>query len=442
MLNANNNLVGIGILPTFGGNNPEIPKAYLIAQFYNADNQPTQQKILYVTTNHYAWNTLGEIQEIALENGRVEIFVANESNTRVFFDDLSIYKSSTPIVQENHYYPFGMNLVGIEKEGTPNHRFQFMGKEKESSFGLNWTETDWRGYEGQLGRFWQVDKMADKYWDFTPYHYVGNNPVNMTDPSGLEGEIPDQHLDEVEITASRLDPDPKPEKIDKSFFIDFKNGKPTNNTEYPEIEVTASRIHDQPTTFFPHVKFPKIPSAEELWKQINKHVQLDKLRRMVTEIPTNVSTLGIFNALVTYLSPKLSMVLVPTIGTILYMNSHNGGNNLTDKENVDDEWLKVGRWMSKDEYELMKTSGRMQEGAGGLTFVSTNGIDDYRGATQTGNIYVEFEVLKRNLLQGGKEGWYKSVGPNAMPMPKKWLSKQLGEFLPSIRNLSNILDTK
>jgi RHS repeat-associated protein len=185
MLNSNNNLVGIGILPTFGGNNAEIPKAYLIAQFYNADNQPTQQKILYVTTNNYAWNTLGEIQEIALENGRVEIFVANESNTGVFFDDLSIYKSPTPIVQENHYYPFGMNLVGIEKEGTPNHRFQFMSKEKESSFGLGWTETDWRGYDGQVGRFWQVDKLAEQAPDWTGYRYGFNNPISNTDPSGL-----------------------------------------------------------------------------------------------------------------------------------------------------------------------------------------------------------------------------------------------------------------
>ncbi len=188
-MTPNNNLVGIGILPTFGGNNAEIPKAYLIAQFYNADNQPTQRKVLYITSANYAWSNLGEIQEIALENGRVEIFVANESNTKVYFDDLSIYKSPTPIVQENHYYPFGMNLVGIEKEGTPNHRFQFMGKEKESSFGLNWTETDWRGYDGQVGRFWQVDKLAEQAPDWTAYRYGFNNPISHTDPSGLFEEI-------------------------------------------------------------------------------------------------------------------------------------------------------------------------------------------------------------------------------------------------------------
>ncbi len=56
-MTPNNNLVGIGILPTFGGNNPEIPKAYSVAQFYNADNQPTQRKVLYVKFENYSWNT-------------------------------------------------------------------------------------------------------------------------------------------------------------------------------------------------------------------------------------------------------------------------------------------------------------------------------------------------------------------------------------------------
>ena len=33
-------------------------------------------------------------------------------------------------------------MAGIEKEGIPDHRFQFnRGTEKELSFGLNWYET-------------------------------------------------------------------------------------------------------------------------------------------------------------------------------------------------------------------------------------------------------------------------------------------------------------
>jgi len=33
-----------------------------------------------------------------------------------------------------------------------------------------------------------VDPLAEKYPGWTPYHYVHNNPVNMVDPTGMEGE--------------------------------------------------------------------------------------------------------------------------------------------------------------------------------------------------------------------------------------------------------------
>jgi hypothetical protein len=37
------------------------------------------------------------------------------------------------IVQENHYSPWGLNLAGIEKSGSPNDKFQYNGKEKQES---------------------------------------------------------------------------------------------------------------------------------------------------------------------------------------------------------------------------------------------------------------------------------------------------------------------
>ncbi|TAE43152.1 MAG: hypothetical protein EAY69_11955 [Cytophagales bacterium] len=57
--------------------------------------------------------------------------------------------------------------------------------EKESSFGLDWTETDHRSYDGEVGRFWQVDKLADNFDSSTPYNYAFNNPILLNDPEGL-----------------------------------------------------------------------------------------------------------------------------------------------------------------------------------------------------------------------------------------------------------------
>jgi len=41
-----------------------------------------------------------------------------------------------------------------------------------------------RMYDPYVGRFWQVDPLADEYYNISPYTYVMNNPVNAIDPDG------------------------------------------------------------------------------------------------------------------------------------------------------------------------------------------------------------------------------------------------------------------
>jgi uncharacterized protein RhaS with RHS repeats len=38
----------------------------------------------------------------------------------------------------------------------------------------------------QIGRFLQIDPSADSYHSWTPYNYVGNNPILITDPDGKD----------------------------------------------------------------------------------------------------------------------------------------------------------------------------------------------------------------------------------------------------------------
>ena len=104
-------------------------------------------------------------------------------------------------------------------------------------------------------------------------------------------------------------------------------------------------------------------------------------------------------------------------------------------------WMKVGRWMSENEYDIMRRTGRMVEGDGGLTFVAAGGSDAYPSASK-GSVYVEFKAPKNSLIQGGAPNWYKAVGPNASPTQIRFLNKQGGQILPKIRNLSPILQIK
>ena len=77
-----------------------------------------------------------------------------------------------------------MNLVGIEKEG--NFVWQYNLSEKQAdATGKGYSyETDWRGYDPQIGRFRGVDMLAASMPGINPYQYAFNNPVMANDPSG------------------------------------------------------------------------------------------------------------------------------------------------------------------------------------------------------------------------------------------------------------------
>jgi len=82
-------------------------------------------------------------------------------------------------------------MMGLGKQGAPDHKFQFQGVETERSFDLGWQETMFRNYDPVLGRFHQIDRLAPAFKLITPYHYAFNNPIMYNDPTGLMPSIGD-----------------------------------------------------------------------------------------------------------------------------------------------------------------------------------------------------------------------------------------------------------
>jgi RHS repeat-associated protein len=119
-------------------------------------------------------------------NWYMEVKIGDLEADEVWFDELEIKESF--VTQENHYYPFCMNMTGIEKLGQPDHKFQFQGIERNQSFDLNWDETDFRRYDSQLGRLIGVDALSEQLTSISPFQYSLNNPILFNDPTGLSPE--------------------------------------------------------------------------------------------------------------------------------------------------------------------------------------------------------------------------------------------------------------
>ncbi len=101
-------------------------------------------------------------------------------NTRIVIDD-----SGLPI-QENNYYPFGMNMENIDivdDKGERDTRFTYNGKEMNEDLG--WHDYGARFYDPAIARWNSVDPLAELAPGWTPYRYGFNNPVLYTDPFGL-----------------------------------------------------------------------------------------------------------------------------------------------------------------------------------------------------------------------------------------------------------------
>ncbi len=108
-------------------------------------------------------------------------------NTRVTFEDAN--DDNTPeIIQQDHYYPYGMNFAGVSSgvSANPKNFYKYNGKELQEDHGLNWYDYGARFYDPQLGRWHAIDPLAEKYSSFSPYHYAYNNPLLFIDPNGEE----------------------------------------------------------------------------------------------------------------------------------------------------------------------------------------------------------------------------------------------------------------
>jgi len=111
------------------------------------------------------------------------------------------------IMEENNYYPFGLKhsvysdpkqkYELVENEGESmarptyvyqtDYQYKYNGKEFQDELGLNLYDYGARNYDPALGRWMNIDPLAEKSRRWSSYAYAYNNPIYFIDPDGMEG---------------------------------------------------------------------------------------------------------------------------------------------------------------------------------------------------------------------------------------------------------------
>jgi len=129
----------------------------------------------------------------APKNGYAYVYLSNESAEPVYFDNMQVTHERKQIIEENHYYSYGLKIAAISSrklgdgsEGQLRNQYLYNDKELWEDADLNWYDYGFRNYDAQIGRFPQLDPLTDDYPELTNYQYASCEPIANIDIDGLE----------------------------------------------------------------------------------------------------------------------------------------------------------------------------------------------------------------------------------------------------------------
>ncbi|MCX2682141.1 hypothetical protein OOZ15_19500 [Galbibacter sp. EGI 63066] len=174
-----------------------------ISYIYDATGVKLKKTVSTGKVTEYAGNYVYEnssLKQIAQPEGYIEpvgsgwqyVYRYTDiwGNTRITYadDNRDGAVGTSEIRREQNYYPFGLEHKGynIGKYGVKNNLKTYQGQEFTEDLGLNTHEWKYRVSDPAIGRFWQVDPLAEDYVYNSTYAFQENKMGMGVELEGLE----------------------------------------------------------------------------------------------------------------------------------------------------------------------------------------------------------------------------------------------------------------
>jgi RHS repeat-associated protein len=120
--------------------------------------------------------------------GNVLSTISDKLIAKDWNNDNTVDSYKAEILSATDYTPFGVAMDG-RSYSSGNSRYGFNGVEKLGEYAGDFYITDFRLVDSRLGRWLSIDPIV-KEWE-SGYAAFSNNPIFLSDPSGLDPEEPD-----------------------------------------------------------------------------------------------------------------------------------------------------------------------------------------------------------------------------------------------------------